>query len=151
MAGLNALPVESRAFTGDGVAERIIAGVLRRYGWSPLEKRLWVAIDDSPETELAGVTVSGVIRGYDQSPLGAVTRLLVELDRPLNYVGCNSQRQCLRWLVTEPCLRRRRTSRLFLFSWSVARIVDAPSFVDSTHEKTIGIARLQLASSRRVL
>jgi hypothetical protein len=124
----------------DALAELVAIALARWRRWSPVGQPLCIAVDDSGDARLAGRTLSGVVRGYDQRENGALTRLLIELDQPLDYTG-HYIRTGLRWLVAEPCLQWRRTSRLW-WSWSVARIVDAPSFVDSTYDRTIGIARL---------
>jgi hypothetical protein len=132
----------------DAIAEVISAILMRGPCWSPVGKPLRIAIDDSADTAVAGLVVHGVIRGYDLNQHNALTKLLVELDRPIDYKGRDKARST-QWVVTEPCLRKRRTSRLLLASWSIARVVDARSFVDSTYDRTIGIARLRFTSSRR--
>ncbi len=133
----------------DAAMERIAAVMLRYRLWSPVARRIGIAIDDSGDSRLTGSTVAGVVRAYDLHEDGSLKRLLVELDEPIDYRG-HHERERIRWVVAEPCLRWRRTSRL-LWSWSVARIVDAPSFVDSTHARTIGIACLCLCVPRWAL
>lgn len=128
----------------DAITEMAARALMRRHCWSPVGVRLRVDMDDSGDAALAGASLIGIIRGYDQRQDGTLTRLLVELDRPIDY-GAGPVRT-IRWIVTEPCLRWRRTSRLLL-SWSVARIVEASSFVDSTYSRTIGIARLSRCRS----
>lgn len=126
----------------------LTAGLMLRYRlWSPLEKRICIGVDDSGDSRLTGSTIGGVVRAYDLHGDGSLTRLLVELDEPIDYSG-HYVRESIRWLVTEPCLRWRRTSRL-LWSWSAARLVDAPSFADSTYGRTIGIACLCLCRTPR--
>lgn len=122
--------------------ERLSEMLVRRSQFCPIGRRLWIAIDDSGDGGLVGVTLVGCVRAAGLSPEGSPTDLLVELEASLGYAGHYKNSE-IRWVVTRPCLRWRRTSRI-LFSWAVARVVDAPSFVDSTFDRTIGIARIGL-------
>lgn len=119
-----------------------IARLLLRYGWSPIGKPTWLIIDDSGDAHLTGLILDGTVRAFDLTVEGTVSRLLVELRQPLAYRGHYSRRG-IQWLVGESCLAERRASLLPL-AWSAVRVVDAPSFTDSTYDRTIAVARLVL-------
>jgi hypothetical protein len=119
-----------------------IARQFVRYGWSPVGKTAWIAIDDSADQRLSGLTIDGTVRAFGLTDDGTLSRVLIQLRSPIAYHGHYRRRE-IRWVVGESCLVPRRISRLPL-SWCVVRVVDAPSFADSTYDRTIGIARLTL-------
>ncbi|HEX6086243.1 MAG TPA: hypothetical protein VF266_17060 [Thermoanaerobaculia bacterium] len=109
-----------------------------------------VVIDASDDVSLGGMLRHAVVRGYDVDPSGRLTRLLVQLDSPIHYSGryAAAPRDTIaeneiEWLVAEPRPGLSQASRLLLFGWWHARIVDAPSFVASAGRQPIGIARLR--------
>jgi hypothetical protein len=116
---------------------------LVRCGWSPVGKTAWMIIDDSGDPRLVGLTLKGDVRAFDLRDTGTGFRLLVELRQPIAYRGHYSRRE-IQWLVGESCVASPRTSLLPL-SWRIVRAVDAPSFADSTYDRTIAIARLSVA------
>lgn len=134
----------------NAIADRVVAALMRSAWWTPLGARLMIVIDGSDDVSLCRVRRDAVIRGYDVDVSGALTRLLVQLDSPLHY---SSQHAAARrevvteneieWLVAEPRLDMPLASRLLFFCWWDARIVDAPSFADSTGRRPIGVARLR--------
>jgi hypothetical protein len=113
-------------------------------GWSPVGRTVSVAIGDSDDDHLAGLTVDGTVRAFGLDNDGSLSRLLIELPVPVAYRG-HYERAAVQWLVAESCLPFRRAGLLPL-SWSIVRLVDAPSFVDSTYDRTIGIACLTVRS-----
>lgn len=122
-----------------------LAKGLPRYGWSPVARQIWIAIDDSGDERLAGVTIEGLVRQFRVADDGSFSKLLVELAWPIAYCGHYRGAE-INWLVTESCLAWRRTSLLPL-AWCAVRLIDAPSFADSTYDRTIGIGRLSLRRS----
>ena len=112
---------------------------LRR--WSPIGERVTIAFDDCGDARLAAFTFRGIVRAYGVGDDGTPADLLVELDDGIDYNG-HYVRNDIRFLVTRPCLRWRRTSRLLL-SWAAFRFIDAPSFRDATYDRTIAVGRIR--------
>lgn len=127
----------------DIVAEHMVGVAIWRRWWSPLDKRLSIEIFESTDDALVGATLAGIIRGYDLDERGALTCLLVELDLP--FTTARTAGTAIHWLVTKPSPGMRRTSRL-VFSWTVARVVEAASFADSMDTTPIATARLRLCT-----
>ena len=127
------------------LAEYVVTIGIRRRWWLPLDQRLWIEIVDSTDDALVGVTFSGVVRGYDLTERGVLTRLLVELEQPYRTPRIDKGRpsESVEWLVTVPDLHSRTSTLCFGGSVAV-RLVEASSFVDCLHVEPIGTARLRL-------
>lgn len=123
----------------DGIAD--VLARLRR--WSPIGERVIITFDDCGDARLCSFTCGGTVRACGVREDGTPDDLLVELDRDLDYRG-HYERQGIRFLVTRPCVRWRRTNRLLL-SWAIFRFVDAPSFRDASYDRTIAIGRVRRA------
>jgi hypothetical protein len=154
--------------TAGGFVDRIADGLAQRIcrPWSPLDRQVWIAFDDSRDAALAGVTVYGCVRGWNACD-GLPNDLLIELDRPFTFglsspIIAGTQHRIdgmmlsedstlrsslsgdeIRHLVTRPCLVWRRTPRI-IFSWTAVRIVAASSFADAHFDRTIGTGRIGL-------
>lgn len=126
-----------RATAIDAIADCCVMLLLRMRWWSPIGKLVQITIETAMSPSLTGATFHGAVRAYDLDPRGVLSRLLVELDYP---DGEYRHAGNLHWIVAEPYRGKRRASRLLLTSLFIARIVDAPSFVDSTERNTIGVA-----------
>lgn len=126
----------------DGWADVVLDRVARRTHWSPLGRRVVLVFDESGDVALANHTAYGTIRAHDTSTDGTPADLLIELDGDVDYAG-HYKRSGIHWLVTRPCLRWRRTSRIII-GWSVVRIIDAPSFRDATYDRTVATGRVGL-------
>ena len=151
----------------DKLADRVAELMCRP--WSPVGRRIWLEIDDPRDAGLTGVTVYGWIRGV-AAPDGLLTDLLIELERPFTFGEAAAidggvrhhvdslvlnersplrelvRSDGIRWLVTRPCVKWRRTSRI-RFSWAVARFMAATSFADARFESTVGVGRIGLSKS----
>jgi hypothetical protein len=149
----------------DAVADRLADLACRP--WSPIGRRVWLAFDDCRDAGLARMELYGLVRAFT-APDGSPSDLLVELERPIRFAAAtavpgawmhhldsvdlgegSSLREFasadeIRWLVTRPCVKWRRTARV-RFSWSVARFVVASSFADAAYHRTLGIGRIGLA------
>lgn len=132
----------------DAIVERVVRHRMLR-GWTPIDQRLTLVVEGSDDVGLGGLRRNAVIRAYDLDGDGALTRLLVQLDCPFVYcttgqsTPSRDREREIEWLVAEPRLGLPRPSRLLLFMWWHAVVVDAPSFADCIGRHPIGIARLR--------
>lgn len=134
-----------RSTAVDLIADCCVAFLMYVHWWTPIGQIVQLDIETAWDATLNGATVTGVIRAYDLDSDRALSRLLIELDG--QQTRGNSADE-LHWIVAERCLHKRRASRLLLYSSFIARIVDAPSFVDSEEKFTIGIAVCTRAGQR---
>lgn len=135
----------------DQFADRIAVGLMRKRRWTPVDKRLAIVVEGSDDVKVGGVRRNAVIRGYDVSEKGTLTRLLVQLESPIYYCGRFAAPRRppvieneIEWLVVTPSPGSPPASRLLFFCWWRGRIADAPSFAASTALQPFGTARLRM-------
>jgi hypothetical protein len=118
--------------------------VARMMQWSPLGKRVILRIEDSGDRLLVGRRIAGIVRAFDGDAIG--TPLLIQLHDAVRIEGRHNRH--VEFVVATAALCWHGPSRLLL-TWAVVRMTDAPSFVDHTFQRTIGIGRLTLHSGLR--
>jgi len=125
------------------LGDNVLALAIQKRWWLPLDRRLAIDVMDSADGALVGTRLCGVVRGYDTTERGVLTRLLIELDPPFS-IPSTAPRQ-VEWLVTVPD-GHSSTSSLCFGGSVVVKMVEASSFVDCLDRMPIATARLQLWS-----
>jgi hypothetical protein len=123
------------------IPEHIVVAWARFRDWTPIGATVTISVDDSGDTALIERRVRGIVRAFTLDARKRRT-LLVELSDPIDYVGHYS-RAGIQWIVATSCIHVTLTRAIFAPS-VIVRIVDAPSFRDSTYGRTIGVGRLRV-------
>lgn len=138
-----AITVLLRNANWDSLAESCGKFLAKCQRWSPIGQDVSFTIDDSDDHHLVGKSVSATVRAHDHE----TGMLLMQLCERISYEGHYTARD-LAMIVAVPAIRWNRAQRL-LISWTVVRLVDAPSFALQGFGRTIGTGRLVLVRAAK--
>lgn len=127
----------------DSLAEAFGRWLAKRRRWSPIGQDVSFVVDDSDDQRLVGKDIRATVRAHDPE----TGMLLMHLVERISYEGHYTSRG-IEMIVAVPAVRWNHAHRL-LITWTVVRLVDAPSFALQGFGRTIGTGRLALASTAK--
>ena len=121
--------------TLDRIPEALGRLIARGTSWDPVDKPVRLRITESGDPRLLGTTITGVIRDVGPAAGNRRAMALIELDRPIDYVG-HYQSLGIQRLITQPYFRWHGLDRLVITSAHV-RLIEGDNLQGIAHDRTI--------------
>ena len=126
----------------DRIPEALGSWLARRRAWNPVGEAVVLGIDESGDQRLFSRRVAGTIRAAARDERGRLSKALIQLDEPIDYVG-HYTRRGISTVLTTAYLRWHSLSRILVTSAAV-RVIDADDFEDESYDRIIALASMEI-------